>query len=66
MLGRQLSEVFPVAFLAHNHALAIGVMSYNGKVDIGLLGDYEAMPDLQVVADGLGDSLDELLAACED
>lgn len=63
MLGRELLEVFPVAFLAKNHALAIGVMSYNGHVYIGLLGDYDAMPDLQLVADGLGDSLDELIEA---
>jgi WS/DGAT/MGAT family acyltransferase len=63
VLGKQLKEAFPVAFLAKNHALAIGVMSYNGQVNIGLLGDLDAMPDLDLIAEGLNASLDELLEA---
>jgi WS/DGAT/MGAT family acyltransferase len=63
VLGKQLKEAFPVAFLAKNHALAIGVMSYDGQVNIGLLGDLDAMPDLDFIADGLNASLDELLEA---
>lgn len=61
VLGRKLQETFPVAFLAKNHALAVGVMSYNGQVNFGLLGDYDAMPDIRMIADGLNDALDELL-----
>ena len=30
VLGRELEEVFPVAFLPQNHALAVAIMSYNG------------------------------------
>ena len=52
VLGRKLEEAFPMAFLAKNHALAIGVMSYDGQVNIGLLGDYDAMPDIDLVAKG--------------
>jgi diacylglycerol O-acyltransferase / wax synthase len=63
LLGRQLDELFPVAFLPENHALAIAIMSYNGGLDYGLLGDYDAMPDIDVVADGIEASLAELLAA---
>ncbi len=63
MLGRKLEEAFPMAFLAKNHALAIGVMSYDGQVNIGLLGDYDAMPDIDMVARGLNDALEELLEA---
>jgi len=62
VLGRELLDLFPVAFLPRNHALAIAVMSYNGRMDFGLLGDYDAMADLDVVAQALRDSLDELLA----
>src|SRR3954452_14068483 len=32
VLGRELEEVFPVAFLPQNHALAVAIMSYNGRV----------------------------------
>ena len=43
VLGRELEDLFPVAFLPENHALAIAIMSYNGQVDFGLLADYDAM-----------------------
>jgi WS/DGAT/MGAT family acyltransferase len=63
VLGRRLEDLFPVAFLPEDHALAIAIMSYNGGLDYGLLGDYDAMPDIDIVADGIEASLAELLAA---
>ena len=66
MLGRQMSEVFPIPFLAENHGLAVAVISYNGKVDFGLLGDFDAMPDIELVSEGLNESLAELIATCEE
>ncbi len=62
VLGRELKDLFPVAFLPENHALAIAIMSYNGNLDYGLLGDYDAMPDIDIVADGIDQSLAALLA----
>jgi diacylglycerol O-acyltransferase / wax synthase len=61
LLGREMLEIVPIAFLPENHALAIAIMSYNGKVDFGLLGDYDAMPDLEEFGGMLEDSLAELL-----
>ncbi len=66
LLGRKLLQPMPIAFLAKNHALAIGVMSYNGEVNIGLVGDFDAMPDINVVSAGLDASLDELSAAADE
>ncbi len=63
MLGRELLEMFPVGFLPQNHALFVAIMSYNGKVNFGLLGDYDALPDLDGIAEGIEESLDELRAA---
>jgi WS/DGAT/MGAT family acyltransferase len=63
VLGRELDDLFPLAFLPENHALAIAIMSYNGGLDYGLLGDYDAMPDIDLVADGIGLALEQLLAA---
>ena len=63
VLGRRLEDLFPLAFLPEDHALAIAIMSYNGGLDYGLLGDYDAMPDIEIVADGIEASLAELLAA---
>jgi WS/DGAT/MGAT family acyltransferase len=63
VLGRQLLDLFPVAFLPPNHALAVAIMSYNGGIDYGLLADYDAMPDVDVLATGIDEALAELLAA---
>jgi diacylglycerol O-acyltransferase / wax synthase len=63
--GRELLEVFPVAFLPRDHALAIAIMSYNGGIDFGLLGDYDAMEDIDMLATGLSESLADLLSAAE-
>ncbi|HZB77833.1 MAG TPA: WSD1 family O-acyltransferase, partial [Solirubrobacteraceae bacterium] len=63
LLGRELRDLFPVAFLPKGHALAVAVMSYDGGMDFGLLGDYDAMPDLDAFGELLADSADELLEA---
>jgi diacylglycerol O-acyltransferase len=60
VLGRELEEVFPIAFLPENHTLAVAIMSYNGKVGFGLLADYDSMEDIEVLADALNASLAEL------
>jgi WS/DGAT/MGAT family acyltransferase len=62
VLGRRIEAVFPVPFLAGDRALAIAVMSYDGGMGFGLLGDLDAMADLIVVASGIEEALDELLA----
>jgi WS/DGAT/MGAT family acyltransferase len=61
--GRELLKIVPVAFLPEDHALAIAIMSYNGQLEFGLLGDYDAMPDMDLVAASIEESIDKLLAA---
>jgi diacylglycerol O-acyltransferase / wax synthase len=63
LLGRELLELVPVAFLPEDHALAVAIISYNGGVDFGLLGDYDAMDDIDSVRDAIADSLEELVEA---
>jgi diacylglycerol O-acyltransferase len=63
VLGRELQDLYPVAFLPVNHALAIAIMSYNGGLNFGLLADYDALPDVDEIAQALEDSRDELLDA---
>ena len=63
VLGRELRDLLPIAFLPEHHALAIAIMSYNGRIEYGLLGDYDALPDIELIADGIDAALDELLAA---
>ncbi len=60
--GREMTSVFPIAFLPKDHALAIAIMSYNGQMNFGLLGDYDAMPDLDVVGEAIESALAELVS----
>jgi WS/DGAT/MGAT family acyltransferase len=60
--GREMLEVFPVAFLPKDHALAIAIMSYNGAVNFGLLGDLDALPDIGVIAEGITEHVSQLVA----
>jgi diacylglycerol O-acyltransferase / wax synthase len=61
VLGRELEDVFPVAFLPDHHAIAIAIMSYNGGIDFGLLADYDAMDDVGTIAEGIESATAELL-----
>src|SRR3954453_22133465 len=59
--GREMLEIFPVAFLPRNFALAIAIMSYNGAVNFGLLGDLDALPDIGSTGDAITEELEELV-----
>ncbi len=50
LVGREMKEFIPVAFLAPGQRLAIACMSYNGSVGLSLIGDYDGMPDLEDLA----------------
>ena len=60
--GRKMTSVFPIAFLPKNHALAIAIMSYDGQMNFGLLGDYDAMPDLNAFGEAIESCLAELVS----
>ncbi|MDT7703827.1 MAG: diacylglycerol O-acyltransferase / wax synthase [Pseudonocardiales bacterium] len=61
--GARMLEMFPVVPLAKGQALAIGLTSYDGGVYYGFNGDRDAMPDVDVLAGLVDESLDELLAS---
>jgi WS/DGAT/MGAT family acyltransferase len=63
VLGRELQDLFPIAFLPENQSLAVAIISYNGGIDFGLLGDYDAMPDIVEFGEALNASLAELVDA---
>lgn len=56
----RMIEMFPIIPLVRNHALAIGVTSYDGGVYFGLNGDRKAVPDVDIVARMVQESLEEL------
>ncbi len=60
MLGRRLLAFYPKVPLVLNTALGIAVLSYDGHLDFGLLGDYDALPDLDALAADLEAAIAEL------
>ncbi len=61
VLGREMLAAYPVAFLPENHALAIAIMSYNGQMNFGLLGDYDSLPDIDLLGETIAAELAKLV-----
>jgi diacylglycerol O-acyltransferase / wax synthase len=63
LMGRRMERVFPMVPLAKNQGICVGIMSYDGQVNFGLIGDYDGMPDLDALAEDLEASIAELIEA---
>jgi diacylglycerol O-acyltransferase / wax synthase len=63
LAGRRMLDPFPMVPLAKNQALGIALLSYAGKINFGLVGDWDLMWDLDDFADDIRDSLEELAEA---
>jgi diacylglycerol O-acyltransferase / wax synthase len=63
LLGARLLEAFPIVQVAGNVPLSVAVLSYAGQLNIGIQSDPDGLPDLDVFADSLRQSLEELGAA---
>ena len=65
-LGREMREVYPVLPLTDNTTLGVALLSYNGTIGFGLLGDYDTAPDLRELAEGIEKSIAELVGAIDE
>jgi WS/DGAT/MGAT family acyltransferase len=63
LLGRRMLDPFPMVPLAKNQALGIALLSYDGRINFGLVGDFDLLWDLDEFAADLEESLAELAAA---
>jgi hypothetical protein len=63
LLARRLLGLYPLVPLTRNTALGIALMSYDGRLGIGLLADFDALPDLDEVAAGLDAAFADLARA---
>jgi len=59
-MGARMRDMYPVVPLAKGQAVSIGITSYDGGIFYGLNADRDAMGDVDVLADAIGASLDEL------
>jgi diacylglycerol O-acyltransferase len=58
--GSRLEATYPVSIPGHSMALNITAQSYAGTINLGFIGDREALPHLQRLAVHTGEALAEL------
>jgi diacylglycerol O-acyltransferase / wax synthase len=63
LLGRRMLDPFPMVPLAKNQALGIALLSYDGRINFGLVGDFDLLWDLDDLAEDVRESLAELAEA---
>ena len=61
--GARLAECYGKVPLGGSGGLGIAVMSYDGKLCVGLNADFDLVPDLEVFSEALVSSFDELCEA---
>ena len=63
--GHRLEESYPFIPLSGNAALSVAVSSYAGGMFVGLLGDRDAMPDLELLSEFLPEAVADLVVASQ-
>jgi diacylglycerol O-acyltransferase / wax synthase len=62
-VGRRLLEAIPYVPLAGTVRVGVAIFSYDGSLNFGVTGDYDASPDIDVLCGGIEEGMSELLAA---
>jgi WS/DGAT/MGAT family acyltransferase len=62
LLGRRMTDMYPYIPLGADLRITIGIASYAGRLAWGITGDHDSVPDLHVLADGIDQSVAELIA----
>jgi diacylglycerol O-acyltransferase / wax synthase len=60
LAGKRMIDTFPLVPLAKNQALGIALLSYDGRINFGLVGDWDLMWDIDDFAEDVRESLAEL------
>ena len=58
--GAQVLEMFQIGVVQGNIPLGLSVLSYSGQMNIVIVADADALPDLEVFSRGLSDAFDQL------
>jgi WS/DGAT/MGAT family acyltransferase len=61
--GYEMNDFFPMVPLARGQGLGVAIMSYHGRLNFGLLGDYDTLYDLDALAEHFEASIFELAEA---
>jgi hypothetical protein len=65
-LGSKLLAIYPMMPLFPNQALSVALLSYNGDVFWGFNSDWDSLPDVHNVVEGIGAEFGALRAAARE
>jgi diacylglycerol O-acyltransferase / wax synthase len=62
LLGRRMLEAYPYVPIGEGLRTGVAVFSYDGQLTFGVTADYDTVPEVDVLADGIGRGVAELVA----
>ena len=60
ILGRRMESAYPYVPIGNNVRISVAIFSYLDRFTFGITADYDAVPDVEILADGIGRGLAEL------
>ena len=63
VLGSAMLEAYPYVPIASNLRISIGIFSYLDRLYFGINADFDSVPDVDILSDGIRHGFDELAAA---
>jgi diacylglycerol O-acyltransferase len=64
-LGRELEEILPYVPIADRVRIGVAMFSYRDALTFGITADYRSVPDIEVLADGISESMADLVHLAE-
>lgn len=66
LAGRRMLTAYPYVPLAAQCRIGVAIFSYDGEVNFGLTGDYDAVPDIDVLSRAIRQGMDDLVGRATD
>lgn len=60
-LGHEVQEILPYVPIADRLRVGVAIFSYRDTLTFGVTGDYQTVPDIEVLKTGIARSMTELL-----
>ena len=58
--GARVLELFQIGVVQGNIAISVGALSYAGQLNLGIVADRDAVPDLAEFTEGMSEALEQL------
>jgi diacylglycerol O-acyltransferase len=66
LMGCEVKEAYPIVPLSEGHGISIGMTTVGGQACFGVYAQAELADDAELIARGIDQGIEELLARCDD